>query len=57
CPWGHHGDRCGSNIAVAGLGRHIASVHEKFTYCYCTHCGAEVSRSDARLRHMRRDCP
>ncbi|KZT64046.1 hypothetical protein DAEQUDRAFT_815262 [Daedalea quercina L-15889] len=62
CPWiiehGAEGQAkpCFKPIAKPGLARHIATVHEKITQTVCGFCGNKLSRGDAKLRHLVRDC-
>ncbi|KZT64045.1 hypothetical protein DAEQUDRAFT_68102 [Daedalea quercina L-15889] len=62
CPWicEHRGTQgtCNTALTIDGLAKHIATVHLQSTRKPCRYgCGASLSRGDAELRHIKRDCP
>lgn len=56
CPWIVEGHTCSKELSCGGLVKHIAVVHLRLTAQTCSYCHTKLSRSDALLRHMRRDC-
>lgn len=56
CPWIIEGRPCGTELVHDGLSKHIAGVHLRIMAQPCPYCEAKLSRGDARLRHLRRDC-
>ncbi|KAH9925576.1 uncharacterized protein B0H18DRAFT_1119415 [Fomitopsis serialis] len=56
CPWYEEGKPCAQTLARDGLYKHIATRHLRSAESSCPYCRNKISRSDAMLRHFRRDC-
>ncbi|EPS99028.1 hypothetical protein FOMPIDRAFT_1109396, partial [Fomitopsis schrenkii] len=58
CPWvmDSEGKPCGKELDSSSLVKHIAVVHLELMAENCPYCKAKLSRPDAMLRHLRRDC-
>ena len=55
CCW-QDGKSCAAEVVHSGVAKHIAVVHLKLTHTTCPYCAIVLSRSDALLRHIRKDC-
>lgn len=56
CPWSYQGQQCGAQVVVGEIMKHIAMTHLRAPVLACQYCNSIVSRQDAMLRHLRRDC-